>query len=296
MPSGTTTANDKLRVLSALGSAPQNIGGAEPRRCARDDGNCTDIPYQCGWLVAAGSRRVSLGDESLRVCGRRVSFCGRQAGALLGSAAPVREVLVNEIDDSVTGMIHAWNAGDAGAGTRLFSRVYGELRSIARSTRRRRPEHGDETLDTTALIHEVYLRLAGANELTVQNRGHFFAVAVRAARQIVSNHARDAQTLKRGGGAVTAALDDIAAQQLAPPALDDDRSERISALEEALQQLERLHPRPCRVVECRYFGGLSITDTALALKISEATVKRDWVVAQAWLHRALREYGAIDAE
>jgi len=203
---------------------------------------------------------------------------------------------VKEFDDSVTGLIHAWNAGDAGAGTRLFSRVYGELRSIARSTRRRRPEHGDETLDTTALIHEVYLRLAGANELTVQNRGHFFAVAVRAARQIVSNYARDAQTLKRGGSAVAESLDGIAAQQLASPAMGDDHGERISALEEALQHLEQLHPRPCRVVECRYFGGLSIADTALALGISDATVKRDWALAQAWLHRALRAHGASDAE
>ena len=232
-------------------------------------------------------------------CQSRVRSAFRRAGlsgALLGSAAHVREVLVKEIDDSVTGMIHAWNAGDAGAGARLFSRVYGELRSIARSTRRRRPEHGDETLDTTALVHEVYLRLAGANELTVQDRGHFFAVAVRASRQIVSNHARNAQSLKRGGGAVAETIDGTAAQQLTAPALGDDHGERISALEEALQQLEQLHPRPCRVVECRYFGGLSITDTALALGISEATVKRDWALAQAWLHRALRAHGAIDAE
>jgi len=217
-------------------------------------------------------------------------------GASRSSAAPVREVLVNQIDDSVTGLIHAWNAGDAGAGTRLFARVYGELRSIARSTRRRRPEHGDETLDTTALVHEVYLRLAGADELSVQDRGHFFAVAVRASRQIVSNYARNAETLKRGGGAVTEALDGVAAQQLASPALGTDRGDRIVALEEALQQLEQFHPRPCRVVECRYFGELSITDTALALGISEATVKRDWGLAQAWLHRALRAHGAADAE
>jgi RNA polymerase sigma factor (TIGR02999 family) len=224
------------------------------------------------------------------------SIRDRQAGAFLGNAAPVREVLVKEFDDSVTGLIHAWNAGDSGAGTRLFSRVYGELRSIARSTRRRRPEHGDETLDTTALVHEVYLRLAGAGELSVQDRAHFFAVAVRASRQIVSNYARDAQTLKRGGGAATEALDGIAAQQLTLAALGDDLGERIGALEAALQQLEQLHPRPCRVVECRYFGELSITDTALALGISEATVKRDWALAQAWLHRALREQGALDAE
>ncbi len=241
-----------------------------------------------GVVSGEGRRQLIAGFTSPRV---------RPFGAPTGNAAPVREVLLNESDDSVTGLIHAWNAGDTGAGSRLFSRVYGELRSIARSTRRRTPAHGDETLDTTALVHEVYLRLAGAGELSVQDRGHFFAVAVRASRQIVSNHARDAQALKRGGGAVAEALDGIAAQQqLMSAAVDDDHGERILALEEALQRLERLHPRPCRVVECRYFGGLSITDTALALGISEATVKRDWALAQAWLHRALRPRGAIDAE
>jgi len=257
------------------------------------------VPSVCGigigWSRQGVDGLVCINSRCESVTGI-ASLCVRQAGTPLGSAAPVREVLVKEMDETVTGLIHAWNGGDAGAGTRLFSRIYGELRSIARSTRRRRPEQGDETLDTTALIHEVYLRLAGADELTVQNRGHFFAVAVRAARQIVSNHARDAQTLKRGGRAVTETIDGLAGQQLASPTPDDDRAEQISTLEDALQQLERLHPRPCRVVECRYFGGLSITDTALALGISEATVKRDWVLAQAWLHRALRADGASHAE
>ncbi len=243
-----------------------------------------------------GADGVACSESRRQSVAAVASLRDRQPGAPLGNAAPVREVLVKEIDDSVTGLIHAWNAGDSGAGARLFSRVYGELRSIARSTRRRRPEHGDETLDTTALVHEVYLRLAGAHVLSVQDRGHFFAVAVRASRQIVSNHARDAQTLKRGAGATPEALDGIAAQQLTSSVLGDDHRERIVALEAALQQLEQLHPRPCRVVECRYFGGLSISDTALALEISEATVKRDWSLAQAWLHRALREHRAIDAE
>ena len=236
--------------------------------------------------------RESRREPGAGIAARRV----RPRGAALAGAAHVREVLVNEIDDSVTGLIHAWTAGDSGAGDRLFTLVYSELRSIARSLRRRTPENGDETLDTTALVHEVYLRLAGANELNVQNRGHFFAVAVRASRQIVSNYARNAQTLKRGGNAVAEAIDNIATHQLVAPAPGDDLGERVSALEEALQQLERLHPRPCRVVECRFFGGLSITDTALALQISEATVKRDWALAQAWLHRALRAADNSDDE
>ncbi len=203
---------------------------------------------------------------------------------------------MNAIDDSVTGVIHAWNAGTAGAGDRLFSLVYRELRTIARRLRRRSSAQGDDTLDTTALVHEVYLRLAGASNLQVQNRGHFFAVAVRACRQIVSNYARDAHTLKRGGEIVVQSIDASRADHLPAPAHGDAIGERIAALEEALERLEHLHPRPCRVVECRFFGGLSIPDTALALEISEATVKRDWALAQAWLHRALRDSdGADDA-
>lgn len=213
---------------------------------------------------------------------------GHQSGI---GVASVHEVLVNELDDSVTGLIRAWNTGDTVAGDRLFSRVYAELRSIARRLHRRTTLDGDDTLDTTALVHEVYLRLAGAEQLDVRNRAHFFAIAVRASRQIVSNYARNAQAAKRGGDMVHEPVDTLAGARLAS---SDDAGERAAALEEALQHLERLHPRPCRVVECRYFGGLSITETALVLDVSEATVKRDWALAQAWLHRALRDSGVTD--
>lgn len=222
------------------------------------------------------------------------SSCAPPHGVCATGAAPLREVLVTEVDDSVTGLIQAWTGGDDDAGDRLFSRVYGELRAIARRLRRSTAQRGDDTLDTTALVHEVYLRLAGAHGLTLQNRGHFFAVAVRASRQIISNYARDAQTLKRGGNAVVEPITAIDATPQTSNAVPDDLSERVIALESALQALELLHPRPCRVVECRYFGSLSIAETALALDISEATVKRDWAVAQAWLHRRLREEGDTD--
>jgi RNA polymerase sigma factor (TIGR02999 family) len=198
------------------------------------------------------------------------------------------EVRVSEADDSVTGLIRAWGDGNQRAGDQLFARVYGEMRLIARRLRRRDAGRGDQTLDTTAIVHEVYLRLAGASALSVENRGHFFAVAVRATRQIVSNYARDAKAKKRGGGVATDTLDGRIAEQVGSAA-PDDVAERIGALDAALKELEQLHPRPCRVVECRYFGGLSIPETAIALDISEATVKRDWAVAQAWLHRALRD-------
>jgi RNA polymerase sigma factor (TIGR02999 family) len=203
--------------------------------------------------------------------------------------APVREVWVNEVDDSVTGLIHAWSAGDLGAGDRLFARVYGELRTIARRLHRASARAGDDTLDTTALVHEVYLRLAGADTLAVQDRAHFFALVVRASRQVMMNHARDARALKRGG---TTALESLEAADGVPATArgaTDDPLDQVVALDTALRALERLHPRPCRVVECRFFGGLSIPDTARALDVSEATVKRDWSIAQAWLHRALRD-------
>ncbi len=205
--------------------------------------------------------------------------------------AYVREAPVNEVDDSVTELIHAWTTGDRVAGDRLFSRVYGELRAIARRLHRRSATGSDETLDTTALVHEVYLRLAGASALTVRNRAHFFALVVRASRQVIVNYARDAQTLKRGGTAVRTSLDAVDVDRSSPQGATLAHVDQVVALDGALRALERLHPRPCRVVECRFFGGMSIPDTALALDVSEATVKRDWSVAQAWLHRALREAG-----
>ena len=245
-----------------------------------------DIDVTIGQVARTAARRTTLGGVS-SVCmigiactsSRGASGIGwgsRQApspGGCATGTVPACEVLVNEVDNSVTGLILAWTAGDDQAGDRLFSRVYGELRSIARRLRRPVAERGDDTLDTTALVHEVYLRLAGADGLNLQNRAHFFAVAVRASRQIISNYARDAQALKRGGTAVIESIDALATAPLASSVAADDLSEQVIALEGALQALERLHPRPCRVVECRYFGGLSIPETALALDISEATIR-----------------------
>jgi RNA polymerase sigma factor (TIGR02999 family) len=162
------------------------------------------------------------------------------------------------------------------------------LHTVAKSQRRR--WSGDDTLDTTALVHEVYLRLSGASGLTLRDRAHFYAVAARATRQILSNYARRRRTQKRGTAAVAVSLDKV--DILGIPRVEGGGSplDRLWDLEIALQQLQDIHPRPCRVVECRYFGGLSIPDTAAALGISEATVKRDWMLAQAWLHRALKEH------
>ncbi|MEO7998258.1 MAG: ECF-type sigma factor [Gemmatimonadaceae bacterium] len=191
-----------------------------------------------------------------------------------------------DTDDAVTELLRRWVDGDTPAGDRLFTRVYEELRVVAR--RQRQHWNGEDTLNTTALVHEVFLRMNGAGAIAVHDRAHFYALAARATRQILSNYARRGHTQKRGSGSAPLNF----TEALAVPTINtpDDTLDRLWALEMALQHLQRVYPRPCSVVECRYFGGLSIPETALALGISEATVKRDWALAQAWLYRALREH------
>jgi RNA polymerase sigma factor (TIGR02999 family) len=191
-------------------------------------------------------------------------------------------------DESVTHLLHLWVAGDAPAGARLFSLVYDELRLVARGQRRR--WIGETTLDTTALVHEVFLRLNGSSTVAVTDRAHFFAIAARAIRHILSNYARGRRTGKRGDGMQHVTLDRVDDMIGETPHVDARDVDRLWDLEIAMQELHAVHPRPCRVVECRYFGGLSIPDTALALGISEPTVKRDWALAQAWLYRALAQH------
>ncbi len=198
---------------------------------------------------------------------------------------------VSDVDEPVTELLRRWTDGDVPAGDRLFAIVYAELREIARRQRRR--WHGDDTLDTTALAHEVYLRLRGATDLNAVDRAHFFAVAARASRQILSNYARRRQAERRGGTERQVALHLVDERSSALLVVEPSPLDRMWDLEVALSQLQTLHPRACKVVECRYFGGLSIPDTAVALGISEATVKRDWGLAQAWLHRELRKHAPL---
>jgi RNA polymerase sigma factor (TIGR02999 family) len=140
------------------------------------------------------------------------------------------------------------------------------------------------------LVHEVFLRLNGPSAVAVNDRAHFFAIAARAIRHILSNYARRRRTGKRGDGMSEVALDRVDEVLGATQQVNERDVDRLWDLEIAMQQLHAVHPRPCRVVECRYFGGLSIPDTALALGISEPTVKRDWALAQAWLYRALAHH------
>jgi RNA polymerase sigma factor (TIGR02999 family) len=179
---------------------------------------------------------------------------------------------------AVTRLLAKVGAGNQAAFDEVFPLVYAELRRIAaREMRREKP---GRTLQTTALVHEAYLRLLKDASLSFQSRAHFLGIASRAMREILIEHARARSARKRGGGAVRLTFDDVVAS-VSSPSVD------VLALDEALQRLARLDERHARVVELRYFGGMSVEETAAALDLSPATVKRDWTLARAWLYREL---------
>jgi RNA polymerase sigma factor (TIGR02999 family) len=183
-------------------------------------------------------------------------------------------------DADVTGLLLAWGRGDQSAADRLVPAVYDELRRHAeRAMRREGVEH---TLQATALVHESYLRLIDQRRVEWRNRAHFFAIASTVMRRILVDHARARLTAKRGGGAVPVSL---AGAEPATPEGTDEAD--LLALHEALEKLAALDPDQARLVELRYFGGLTIEETAEALSVSPATVKREWAVARAWLRREL---------
>lgn len=179
----------------------------------------------------------------------------------------------------VTSLLAAWGKGDQNALNELMPLVYNELHRIARRAWSRQ-EQGN-TLQPTALINEAFLRLAGSENASFQNRSHFLAVACTAMRQILVNHAKSRHTGKRGSGGVELSLDDV---QLAV----NQEAAEVVALHEALTRLQEIDPRKSRVVEMRYFGGLSIEETAEALGVSVITVNRDWRLARTWLNREMR--------
>jgi RNA polymerase sigma factor (TIGR02999 family) len=178
----------------------------------------------------------------------------------------------------VTNLLVEWRRGDEAALERLIPIVYEELRRVARA--RLRSEGSDHTLQTTALVHEAYLRLVGLDRMTLQNRTHFFAMAARLMREILVDHARRKNAQKRGGGVTMLSLDDVAAGA-------ENEVVDVLALDQALTDLAALDDRLCRVVELRFFAGLSIAEAADALDVSSATVERDWTVAKAWLLQRL---------
>jgi RNA polymerase sigma factor (TIGR02999 family) len=175
---------------------------------------------------------------------------------------------------TITQLLVRWHDGDQAALEELLPLVYREMRRLAGYyLRHERPDH---TLQPTALVHEAYLRLVGEKEIDWQNRAHFFGIAAVRMRQILVEHARSRRAAKRGGGEYRLSLSE--ANRVA-----EKRDVDLLALDDALRRLEELDPQKSRIVELRYFGGLTIEETAEALRISPATVKRDWRLARAWL-------------
>jgi RNA polymerase sigma factor (TIGR02999 family) len=184
--------------------------------------------------------------------------------------------------NDVTGLLIEWARGDKAALDQLTPLVYDEIRRIAH--RYVQHEREGQTLQTTALVHEAYLRLAGSQRVDWQNRAHFFAVTAQVMRHILIDHARRRQYVKHGGEVRRVSFDVVTREALM---MSQPRAAELLALDEALTELARLDPRKSRVVELRYFGGLSLEETADVLEVSAMTVRRDWRAAKAWLYKAV---------
>jgi RNA polymerase sigma factor (TIGR02999 family) len=178
----------------------------------------------------------------------------------------------------VTELLNAHQRGDARALDALFPLVYNELRLVAHGQRQR--WQGDETLDTTALVHEAYLKLVDQSRASWENRAHFLATAAKAMRHILINYARDQRAQKRGGVHAKLSLDEISERLHRAPDASGANGDLLLALDAALRKLEQVNERQSRIVECRFFGGLTIEETAAALGISTASVSRGWALAQ----------------
>lgn len=186
--------------------------------------------------------------------------------------------MANETSFDVADLLAKVRGGSSEAFDDLFPLVYAELRRIA--SREMRREHQGRTLQTTALVHEAYLRLLRDTTLSFENRAHFLAIAARAMRRVLIDRARARNARKRGGQDVRVPIDD---ERMAAP----DQGVDVEDLDRALERLKGVSPRASRVVELRFFGGLSVEETAAALDVSPATVKREWALARAWLHREM---------
>jgi RNA polymerase sigma-70 factor, ECF subfamily len=186
----------------------------------------------------------------------------------------------------VTLLLSALTRGDDGAASQLIPVVYAELRRLAGSYMRK--ERSDHTLQATALVHEAYLKLVEQRSVNWQSRAHFFGVAAQLMRRILIDHARGHTRQKRGGDDQKVSLDEALI-------FSEQQADELLAVDDSLNQLAKIDPRQAKVVEMRFFGGLSIEEAAEALQVSPKTVKRDWSVAKAWLYADLKERYGIDA-
>lgn len=196
---------------------------------------------------------------------------------------PLNRDFVTDDSGAVRELLEGLQQGDSSALDLLIGILYEELRVIAHNQRRR--WRGDDTLGTTALLHEAYAKLRRQKRISIESRSHFLALASRAMRHILSTYAEQRRARKRGGGVACVSLSGVDM----PATTSTDCSEMLAAMDTALRRLEKHHERPCRVVECRFYAGMSVEETAAALGMSSRTVKRDWAFAQAWLKRELEE-------
>jgi RNA polymerase sigma factor (TIGR02999 family) len=178
----------------------------------------------------------------------------------------------------VTQLLNDWSSGDQAARDRLMPLVYDELHRLAHQYMKR--ESKGHTLQTSALVNEAFVKLVDQKNVRWQNRAHFFGIAAQLMRRILVDHARSRETAKRGGGVQAISFDDALY-------VSDERSAEVVAVHEALEQLSQFDSRKGQVVELRFFGGLSIDETAQVLGVSPGTVMRDWTLAKAWLHREI---------
>ena len=196
----------------------------------------------------------------------------------------MHDELSAEDSEAITDALYAFRNGAPGAMDRLVPLVYDQLKRIAR--RQLRAEPVGHTLSTTGLVHEAYLKLVNQTRAEWQDRGHFFAVASGAMRRILVDYARRYRAERRGGGDDGAPVKPVAIEDAEIPVAE--RAESLISLDEALERLSRLDERQARVVECRFFGGLTEEETAAALGISQRTVAREWVTAKGWLYQELQ--------
>lgn len=197
----------------------------------------------------------------------------------------------------ITGLLHQAAGGQAGAYDRLLPLVYQELNAMARS--RLRNEREGHTLSTTALVHEAWLKLVDQDRVDWKSRHHFFAIASEAMRRILIDHARHHRARKRGAGATHLSIEGLADQLPDPHLMSDDQADELVALDEALDRLAAFNPEGARIVQYRFFGGLSHPEIAEVQGTSERTVRRAWTVAKAWLRHELGDQvstGLLTAE
>lgn len=226
------------------------------------------------------------------------SRCVRESHENIRARGVTQRAMAAGSDPPITQLLAQWREGDEAALGQLTAILYGQLRRLAQQHLSR--ERRDHTIQRTALVHEAFMQLANQRSIDWRSRGHFFALAARVMRRILVDHARARLAVKRGGGAPVISLEELAASRdsdenaafdhalLREPQHEDEHTdEDVSALDQALTRLGTIDSRQAQIVEMRYFGGLSIRETAEAMSLSDATVKREWALARAWLQREL---------